>query len=147
MVATPSTVDCTIPHEFQGINTEVTVDESTTDRLSRRPSSPNWSYTPLNNRLERMIEIYWSDVVALNNTPAPTVVATADVVRCTKRKNSCVSESSMRLPVMTPPKHIAQRMRIGDEYGLTRERVRQIKEKALRGLRKSSRSEILKPYL
>ena len=36
---------------------------------------------------------------------------------------------------------------IGDEYGLTRERVRQIKEKALRGLRKSSRSEILKPYL
>ena len=36
---------------------------------------------------------------------------------------------------------------IGDEYGLTRERVRQIKEKALCGLRKSSRSEILKPYL
>ena len=36
---------------------------------------------------------------------------------------------------------------IGDEYGLTRERVRQIKEKALRGLRKSSRSEMLKPYL
>jgi RNA polymerase primary sigma factor len=31
--------------------------------------------------------------------------------------------------------------------GLTRERVRQIKEKALRRLRKSSKSKILKAYL
>ena len=36
---------------------------------------------------------------------------------------------------------------IACELGLTRERVRQIKEKALRGLRKPSRSAVLKGYL
>ena len=36
---------------------------------------------------------------------------------------------------------------IGDKFGLTRERVRQIREKAIRRLRNSSRSNILKPYL
>ncbi len=36
---------------------------------------------------------------------------------------------------------------IGDKFGLTRERVRQIKEKAIRRLRVSSRSKLLKGYL
>ncbi len=36
---------------------------------------------------------------------------------------------------------------IGDLFGLTRERVRQIKEKAIRRLRHSSRSKILQQYL
>ena len=36
---------------------------------------------------------------------------------------------------------------ISEKVGLTRERVRQIKEKALRRLRKSSKSKILKTYL
>ena len=36
---------------------------------------------------------------------------------------------------------------IGDKFGLTRERVRQIREKAIRRLRNSSSSNILKPYL
>jgi len=36
---------------------------------------------------------------------------------------------------------------IGQKYNLTRERVRQIKEKATRRLRHSSRSSTLKPYL
>ena len=36
---------------------------------------------------------------------------------------------------------------ISEKIGLTRERVRQIKEKALRRLRKSSKSKILKSYL
>jgi len=36
---------------------------------------------------------------------------------------------------------------IGDKFGLTRERVRQIKEKAIRRLRNSSRSKLLKGYL
>lgn len=36
---------------------------------------------------------------------------------------------------------------IGDRFGLTRERVRQIKEKAIRRLRHSSRSKLLKTYL
>lgn len=36
---------------------------------------------------------------------------------------------------------------LAEEYGLTRERVRQIKEKALRKLKQKSRSEVLKSYL
>ncbi len=36
---------------------------------------------------------------------------------------------------------------IGDQFGLTRERVRQIREKAIRRLRNTSRSNLLKPYL
>ncbi len=36
---------------------------------------------------------------------------------------------------------------IGDKFGLTRERVRQIKEKAIRRLRQSARSKLLKSYL
>ena len=36
---------------------------------------------------------------------------------------------------------------IGNEFGLTRERVRQIKEKAIRKLRHTSKSNILKTYL
>jgi RNA polymerase primary sigma factor len=36
---------------------------------------------------------------------------------------------------------------IGDKFGLTRERVRQIKEKAIRRLRHTSRSKLLKSYL
>ena len=36
---------------------------------------------------------------------------------------------------------------IGDKYGLTRERVRQIKEKAIRRLRHSTKNKFLKSYL
>jgi RNA polymerase primary sigma factor len=36
---------------------------------------------------------------------------------------------------------------IGDEFGLTRERVRQIKEKAIRRLRNNSKNKLLKVYL
>ncbi len=36
---------------------------------------------------------------------------------------------------------------IGDKFGLTRERVRQIREKAIRRLRSTSRSNLLKSYL
>ena len=36
---------------------------------------------------------------------------------------------------------------IGNKYGLTRERVRQIKEKAIRKLRKNTKNKVLKTYL
>ena len=36
---------------------------------------------------------------------------------------------------------------IGEKYGLTRERVRQIKEKAIRRLRHNTKSRLLKTYL
>jgi RNA polymerase primary sigma factor len=36
---------------------------------------------------------------------------------------------------------------IGEKFGLTSERIRQIKGKAIRRLRHTSRSKLLKPYL
>jgi RNA polymerase primary sigma factor len=36
---------------------------------------------------------------------------------------------------------------IGDKFDLTRERVRQLKEKGLRKLKQKSRSKLLKSYL
>ena len=36
---------------------------------------------------------------------------------------------------------------IGNKYGLTRERVRQIKEKAIRRLRNNTKNKLLKSYL
>ena len=36
---------------------------------------------------------------------------------------------------------------IGEKFGLTRERVRQIKDKAINKLRNTSRSKLLKNYL
>jgi RNA polymerase primary sigma factor len=36
---------------------------------------------------------------------------------------------------------------IGNKYGLTRERVRQIKEKAIRRLRGNTKNQLLKSYL
>jgi RNA polymerase primary sigma factor len=36
---------------------------------------------------------------------------------------------------------------IGDRFGLTRERVRQIKEKAIRRLKQNQRNKLLKSYL
>ncbi|MBR6128201.1 MAG: RNA polymerase subunit sigma, partial [Bacteroidaceae bacterium] len=36
---------------------------------------------------------------------------------------------------------------IGDKFNLTRERVRQIKEKAIRRLRNNSKNKLLKAYL
>ncbi|GAB1446948.1 MAG: sigma-70 family RNA polymerase sigma factor [Cyclobacteriaceae bacterium] len=43
--------------------------------------------------------------------------------------------------------HIMTLEEIGERFNLTRERVRQIKEKAIRRLRHTSRSKSLKPYL
>jgi RNA polymerase primary sigma factor len=44
-------------------------------------------------------------------------------------------------------KHALSLEEIGDSFGLTRERVRQIKEKAIRTLKNTSRSKLLKAYL
>jgi RNA polymerase primary sigma factor len=44
-------------------------------------------------------------------------------------------------------KHPMSLQEIGDSYGLTRERVRQIKEKGIRRLRHASKSKVLKTYL
>jgi RNA polymerase primary sigma factor len=44
-------------------------------------------------------------------------------------------------------KHSMTLEEIGEKFNLTRERVRQIKEKAIRRLRLTSRSKALKAYL
>ena len=44
-------------------------------------------------------------------------------------------------------KHSMSLQEIGDSFGLTRERVRQIKEKGIRRLRNTSKSKVLKTYL
>jgi RNA polymerase primary sigma factor len=44
-------------------------------------------------------------------------------------------------------KHPMSLQEIGDSFGLTRERVRQIKEKGIRRLRNTSKSKVLKTYL
>jgi len=44
-------------------------------------------------------------------------------------------------------KHPMSLQEIGDSFGLTRERVRQIKEKGIRKLRHASKSKVLKTYL
>jgi len=44
-------------------------------------------------------------------------------------------------------KHPMSLQEIGDSFGLTRERVRQIKEKGIRRLRQTSKSKVLKTYL
>ena len=92
------------------MSTEQTVAESSTERLNSRGSSPRSAYSSRNRRPERMIEMYWSAVQRLKKMPAPTVEATAEKARCTKRRKSSVSERSMPLPVITPPKHMAQMM-------------------------------------
>ena len=44
-------------------------------------------------------------------------------------------------------KHAFSLEEIGEEFGLTRERVRQIKEKAIRRLKHTSKSKLLRSYL
>ena len=41
----------------------------------------------------------------------------------------------------------ADNVSLGEKYGISRERVRQIKEKAIRRLRHTSRNKLLKSYL
>ena len=53
---------------------------------------------------------------------------------------------NMHLPHMTF-RHAMTLEEIGEKFDLTRERVRQIKEKAVRRLKQTSRSKILKTYL
>ena len=110
-VATPSTVDCVIPQEFQGISTDVTETESSIERPNNRGSSPNFIYKFLNRLAVMMIDRYWSPVQLFMNNPEPTVVVTAEDVFLTPFKHDFVRDDSMPVPSITPPKIIAQRIR------------------------------------
>ena len=110
IVATPKTVDWVMPHEFHGISTEVTVAESSTERLSSLPSRPRWRYKSPKVLPVIMIDIYWSAVVRLQNIPVAIVELTTLTVRFAKRINRRVSAANMPLPAITPPKHMAHRI-------------------------------------
>ncbi len=91
------------------------------------------------------------DVVKSEESPRPD----ADLMR-----NSLIIEINRALDTLSEKeaivlrhyyginkKHPMSLQEIGDSFGLTRERVRQIKEKGIRRLRHTSKSKVLKTYL
>jgi RNA polymerase primary sigma factor len=91
------------------------------------------------------------DVIENNESPRADVQLINDSLRKEiERSLSALSEREcevVRLFFGIGIGHGLTLEEIGDKYGITRERVRQIKEKALRRLRHKSKNNILKSYL
>ncbi len=91
------------------------------------------------------------DVIRQNDTPTPETSLLYDSLR--KEISRAIStltprESDViRLYFGLDGEHPMTLEEIGEKFDLTRERVRQIKEKAIRRLKHTSRSKILKTYL
>lgn len=96
-------------------------------------------------------DINMYDVIRENDTPTPETGLLYDSLR---------KEISRAISTLTPREadviklyfglegaHPMTLEEIGEQFDLTRERVRQIKEKAIRRLKHTSRSKILKTYL
>lgn len=99
-------VACVIPHEFHGINTEVTVTESSVVRLNSLLSYPCFLYILPNMLPVRMMLIYWSAVAKFMNKPEHTVDETRLKRFFIKRTKTDVILPSIPLAVMAPPKHM-----------------------------------------
>lgn len=91
------------------------------------------------------------DVVNLNESPRPDANLMKDsLITEINRALDMLSEKEaeiLRYYYGINNKHPMSLQEIGDSFGLTRERVRQIKEKGIRRLRHTSKSKILKTYL
>jgi RNA polymerase primary sigma factor len=91
------------------------------------------------------------DVVNSNESPKPDADLMADSLNVeVNRALDMLSEKEsnvLRHYYGINKKHPMSLQEIGDSFGLTRERVRQIKEKGIRRLRHTSKSKILKTYL
>lgn len=91
------------------------------------------------------------DVLDNKDTPSPDQTLINDSLRREiERAISTLTEREaniIRLYFGLNSKNPYTLEEIGEEFGLTRERVRQIKEKAVRRLKHTSRSKILKTYL
>ncbi len=91
------------------------------------------------------------DVMVNDDSPnADNLLLNESLVQEIERSLSTLTEKErevIRLFYGIGMKHGLTLEEIGDRFGLTRERVRQIKEKAIRRLRHSSRSKHLKAYL
>ena len=91
------------------------------------------------------------DVIRENDTPTPETGLIYDSLR--KEISRAISTLSPReadvvkLYFGLDGSHPMTLEEIGEQFDLTRERVRQIKEKAIRRLKHTSRSKILKTYL
>jgi len=91
------------------------------------------------------------DVIRENDTPTPETGLLYDSLR--KEINRAISTLTPReadvvkLYFGLDGAHPMTLEEIGEKFDLTRERVRQIKEKAIRRLKHTSRSKILKTYL
>lgn len=91
------------------------------------------------------------DVVNTNDSPQPDSGLMDDSLNVeVNRVLDTLSEKEAAVVKhyygISPNKHMSLE-EIGEVFGLTRERVRQIKEKAIRRLRYTSKSKILKTYL
>ncbi len=91
------------------------------------------------------------DVIRENDTPTPETELLYDSLR--KEVSRAISTLTpreadvIRLYFGLDGAHPMTLEEIGEQFDLTRERVRQIKEKAIRRLKHNSRSKILKTYL
>lgn len=91
------------------------------------------------------------DVIRENDTPTPETGLLYDSLR--KEISRAISTLTpreadvVRLYFGLDGEHPMTLEEIGEQFDLTRERVRQIKEKAIRRLKHTSRSKILKTYL
>lgn len=91
------------------------------------------------------------DILLLNETPAPDRGLLNDSLRKEiERALSTLTQREadiIRLYFGLNSKHPHTLEEIGEELDLTRERVRQIKEKAIKRLKQATRSKVLKSYL
>ena len=110
-MATPNTVDWVTPQEFQGINTDVTEMESSSERLRSRGSSLFFLYKFRKRFPHNNIERYWSPVQQLMNNPLPTVAETVCRRECILVVNALVIVPSILVPINMPPKVMAQSTR------------------------------------
>ena len=77
---TPKTTDCVAPQIIPRNQTEVTVPESSSVRLSNSGFNPRLRYVFANILPGTTIAKYWSEAVTLKNRHVTTVDATSDVV-------------------------------------------------------------------
>ena len=91
------------------------------------------------------------DIIENDELPAPDTMLISESLKAEiKRALSSLSEREaevIKLYYGLNEEHSLTLEEIGDKFNLTRERVRQIKEKAIRRLRHASRSKNLKTYL
>lgn len=91
------------------------------------------------------------DMLSNNEAPGTDSTVMQDSLRKEIERSLCTltdrEKEVIRLYYGIGMKHGMTLEEIGDKFDLTRERVRQIKEKAIRRLRHNSRSKLLKAYL